>query len=345
MKLPNLHITNIKKIKTIQNKFTNNERKNNLLNYFLLPNNNISSLLTENKNKWDIINQEFRKTQRYLSHINRLREKKKSFTNTKRVFYHYRNNNYLNSFYKTSSKRKHTNNVHHKTEDAQDNANNYEKYENYIKNTLNSFKIKKEISSYLYSSREKQERFINYLNFKFNKINNITKKNNHKSKIESKKKMKIKVFRRIIESDYNNKLNVGNGEDKDEDKTNFKEFALFTSNQEDKNESLPIKIIKYMKNNNNNKKFIECWDNNLLKNILPRNIKSQSKLNSNDKHLPVSEFNMMNLNSLNNNINKPKYKYINSNNSSDINRVLTNIIHKRNENYYYKRLNRNSTNS
>ena len=56
--------------------------------------------------------------------------------------------------------------------------------------------------------------------------------------------MKIKVFRRIIESDYNNELNVGNGEDKDEDKTNFKEFALFTSNQEDKNESLPIKIIK-----------------------------------------------------------------------------------------------------
>ena len=40
----------------------------------------------------------------------------------------------------------------------------------YIKNTFNSFKIKNEISSYLYSSPEKQMRIMNYLIIKKGKI-------------------------------------------------------------------------------------------------------------------------------------------------------------------------------
>ena len=335
MKLPILSVKTMIKLKAIKNNFMNKGRKNNLLNNFLVPNHNISSILSENQIKWEMFNQECRKTQRYRSNINNYLEKQKVLSKTKRTFFNYKNNNnYLNSFYSKSTV-KNTNYSNNKTDIGPDNNNyNYENYEKYIRNTMSSFKIKKEISSYLYSSPEKQQRFINYLSSKFNKINN------NKSKAFKKINKKIKVFRRIIiKGDSNNELLFDNKDDKDEDRTNLKEFSLLPLKAYNKINInfIPSKIQKYK--GKKSQRYIECWDNNLLKNILPRNLKHQSEPNKNECNIPTNGANTLNLNSLMYNNNISMIKYYQSFNS---NRVSMNKSFKGRENNLTKRKNRNS---
>ena len=58
-------------------RFNNKVKKYNLLNYFLLPNNNISSILSEKNKK---IETDFRKTTQYSNNINFIKQKS-NFTN------------------------------------------------------------------------------------------------------------------------------------------------------------------------------------------------------------------------------------------------------------------------
>ena len=341
MKLPIVHFQNTKKFRSMEKQFLNKDKRSNLLNYFLLPNHNITSILTEKQNKLEILNQEYRTTQRFFSNTNNPKGKNNSLSQTKRIFFkHKKNDNHLKSFYNHYSNKKNPHYTNNKTENEIDNYNNYE---NYIKNTLNSFKIKKEISSYLYSSPDKQERFINYLSFKFNKINNIIKRNNiKKQKKDSKKIMKIKVFRRFIENDSKDDFKEEKEDDKDEDKTNLKEFSLLPSNTIDKNKSVSSKRVKYIKKNG--KTYIQCWNNNLLKNILPRNLKSQSELKTDEYNIQINGLTTLklNLNLMNNNVNIPKYKNDNNFDNPDINKFRKNKIYKRNDNFHNKGINKYS---
>ena len=75
MKLPIVTFKNTKKFRSIEKQFLNKDKRINLLNYFLLPNHNITSILTEKQNKLEILNQEYRTTQRFFSNINKLKEK------------------------------------------------------------------------------------------------------------------------------------------------------------------------------------------------------------------------------------------------------------------------------
>jgi hypothetical protein len=340
MKLPIVTFKNAKKLRSIEKQFLNKDKRINLLNYFLLPNHNITSILTEKQNKLEILNQEYRTTQRFFSNINKLKEKN-NISKTKRTFFKHKNNdNHLKSFYVHYSNKKNSKYTNNKTENEID---NYTNYDNYIRNTLNSFKIKKEISSYLYSSPDKQERFINYLSCKFNKINNIMKRNNNKKqKIESKKNMKIKVFRRFIESDSKEDFKEEKDDDKDEDKTNLKEFSLLPPKHVDKNKSVSSKRVKCIKKKG--KTFIQCWNNNLLKNILPRNLKSQSEFKTDEYNIPIGGLTTLklNLNLMNNNENVPNYKNINNFENSDVNKFRKNKIYKRNDNFHSKRINKYS---
>ena len=260
MKLPIISKIKKKRHNTISNGINNLKNKNYYLNYFILPNNNISSI-------------GFIKTQHYINHIN-------NFT-TKKNFY----------------------NEKEKEKEKEILIKNY-KFEKYIKNTLNSVKIKKEISSFLYSTPDKQQRFINYLSNKFdgNKEININENcNMNDSKI---RRRFIKIKQNSIRDNYIN--------NKDEDRTNLKEFYILIGDKKSfKNEK--IKINSKIKNmRNDNKKYIECWDNNILKNILPKNFRSFQKNNKNDLYNNIDDINSYELNTFNHiNNDKTIYNYNN----------------------------------
>ena len=309
MKLPSVqHIKRIPKVNSKDKRINNKVKKLNLLNYFLLPNNNISSILYEKNNKLET---EFRRTTQFYNNINIIKQKSDIANKTKTLFFRHKKNNYFNS---SKNKKNEINITSRKiNEDEKD---KYNKYLKYIKNTLNSFKIKKEISSYLYSSPEKQVRIINYLSLNLNKL--IPKKiiNNNKERKDPKILRKIKVMRRFIKSEFN--MDIDNEKDRDEDKTNLKEitfFPLFT-----KDENIPCKKIKYFRNKDRNN--LESWDNNLLKNILPQNIKFHDELESFEKNIPKRGLTTLNINIMNDKGNNTKYnsekKYNNKFNKIDI---------------------------
>ena len=83
MKLPIVHFQNTKKFRSIEKQFLNKDKRSNLLNYFLLPNHNITSILTEKQNKLEILNQEYRTTQRFFSNTNNPKGKNNSLSQTK----------------------------------------------------------------------------------------------------------------------------------------------------------------------------------------------------------------------------------------------------------------------
>ena len=315
MKLPALRKKRLTKLNSFEKRCTNKGRRLNLLNYFLLPNNNISSVLSENKNKNE---GEFRRTQRYIYSLNNIKEKNNEFNKSKRLFFNLNNNNCLSSFYNKSTNRNISNCSNNVTDQEVDKYNNCEKY---IKKTLNSDKIKKEISSYLYSSPEKQIRFINYLSGKLNKLNtnNIKNLNNNKINSDCNTIRKIKVMRRLIKDENENiniKLNNNEKEnDKDEDKTNIKEFNLFSFQTIEQKKKIKCKKLKYIRNNTN--KYIECWDNNLLKNIIPKSLKLQYDLNVFEYPIPKRGLTSLNLNSTNENVDTLKNKIENNSLKND----------------------------
>ena len=287
------HIKRTTKINVKDKRINNKVKKLNLLNFFLLPNNNISSILHGKKNK---IETDFRKTTQSTNNINNINQKIIITTKTKRLFFHNSNSNYFNSF---KIRKNAINNTNHKIEE--DEKENYNKYIKYIKNTLNSLKIKKEISSYLYSSPEKQIRIINFLSLNLNKLTPQKIINNNQEKSDSKKLRTIKIMRKFIKSEYN--LENDYEKDKDEDKTNLKEYTFFPLFTKDKN--LPSKKIKYMRNKDKN--YLESWDNNLLKNILPQNIKCHYEIESNEDNTLKRGITSLNINTMNDKDNTIKY--------------------------------------
>ena len=263
MKLPYLELKKIEQIKNNKHKIY--LRPKNILNN--LPNNSISSVLYNNSIKTQTITQTYNKSQRRIKKISQKKEKVDDKINLKKFFLnhdisliqHNDNSNNNKSNYNNSN-----NNSNNKSSYANENSGRNYEYINgnkYIKNPFNSFKIRKEISSFIYSSPENQIKFINYI---MNKSDNNTINNmdNNKSNILfpiTKKKKKIK-------ESYDEK-------EKDEDKINIKDVSLFTlffgkSNKGNKCEKTPISNMK--KNINSS----ESWDNKLLKKILPKNIKN-----------------------------------------------------------------------
>ena len=287
------HIKRTTKINVKDKRINNRVKKLNLLNYFLLPNNNISSFLHGKKNK---IETDFRKTTQSTNNINNINQKIIIPTKTKRLFFHNSNSNYFNSY---KIRKNAINNTNHKIEE--DEKENYNKYIKYIKNTLNSLKIKKEISSYLYSSPEKQIRIINFLSLNLNKLTPQKIINNNQEKSDSKKLRTIKIMRKFIKSEYN--LENDYEKDKDEDKTNLKEYTFFPLFTKDKN--LPSKKIKYLRNKDKN--YLESWDNNLLKNILPQNIKCHHEIESNEDNTLKRGITSLNINTMKDKDNTIKY--------------------------------------
>ena len=335
MKLPTLHKKKITKLIKTEKRYTNKGRKLNFLNYFLLPNHNISSILSENKNKCE---SEYRRTQRCIYSLNNLKTKINEFNKSKRLFFHLNNNNnnYLNSFYCKSTNRKISNYSYNSIEQEVDKYNNCLKY---IKKTLNSYKIKKEISSYLYSSPEKQTHFLNYLSGKLNTLNfnNIKKLNNNEINNDLKTTRKIKVMRRLINDENENVYDNNEIEnDKDEDKTNLREYNLFSFTSKDKEKNIKCKKPKYIRNNVN--KHIECWDNNLLKNILPQSLKIQYELNTYKYLIPKRGFTSLNLNSTNENV----YVHKNKMENNSLKKNSLNNYFKRRHTIYLRRTNRTS---
>ena len=332
MKLPILELKGIGSINNNKKHLFKLKRIKTIANFFLLQKHNISSIFSENKLKSEILPKENHFSQRYNNNVinNSKKIKLTELIKFKNAFFNRNknrnNNDNLNSYNCKSSNRITLNDISTEEESAKNN--NYEKY---IKNRLNSFKIKKEISSFLYSSPEKQKRLINFLSKKFNKEYNndvSTSVNLDKGNIRNVNLIKIKKRLINIKENDINELDesiIQEDNDQDEDKTNLKEFSLLSLYIGNKKEKIQNKV-KYMRDNKN--KYIESWDNNLLKNILPKNIKSEPELNIkniknyNNKYKDYSfrrrkiepffqlGMNSFNRNSVNNNMmNRYKYQY------------------------------------
>ena len=330
MKLPIVPFKKVAK-RVTQKEYINKERTNSLLNYFILPNQSISSSLSETKNKIEI---QEHKIVHKINHIQSLKERNINLAKRNGIFFkHKYNKNSSNSCRFQSSYSNILNYIDSKTEDKQNDNVNYEKL---FKNKLSSFKIKKEISSFIYSSPDKQKRLINYLSDKFNKVNTFKKRNN-KTRNDSNKLIKIKVFKRHndIKNKSNEEIKLENELDKDEDKTHIKEMSLFI---DDKNQKLPKTNLKYILKNNSS--YIKFWDNNVLKNILPPQLKIPSELNNEQYNFKTNEVNRLNrrLNFFVKNQEIQKYKYINNLDKNNFSKIDDKMI-KKNDNTYMKKIN------
>ena len=290
MKLPILDMKRIGRINSNKKNLIKINTHRTLSNYFLFPKYNISSIYSDNslKLKQQIIPKEIKNKRKYININNKINNIiktkiiqleakpeifKVSGIKTKKI------DNYMNSYNCKSSNRLNSNDII-STEEYSSKNNNYDKY---IKKTLNSSKIKKEISSFIYSSPEKQKKFINFITKKFIKNELI---NNNKSL-----SMNINITNRNLKHKYylkpknNNEKKINeskdNQDDSDEDKTNLKEFSLLSLIMGNKKEKINQNKAKSLKNSNekfNKKKLIECWDNNLLKNVLPKYVKAKPNI-------------------------------------------------------------------
>ena len=273
MKLPILDMKRISRINCNKKNEIKINTHRTLSNFFLFPKNNISSIYSDNKlkKKQHAIQKEMRFKNKNLNFNNLIRTKIIQLDQINPEIFKVNgfNNNYLNLYNCKSSNRLNSNEMNSTEEHTFKNNN----YETYIKNTFNTFRIKKEISSLIYSSTDKQNKFINFLSDKFNKNHkeirslsmnvNINNKNFKHKKIKQKKEKKIKLTKE-------------QKDDSDEDKTNLKEFNLLSLIMGNRREK------KNLKNNNKKQflktKLIECWDNNLLKKVLPKNVNSKRNL-------------------------------------------------------------------
>ena len=248
MKLPLLDLKRICKINTNKKHLFNLVRKKALTNRLLIPINNISSILTENKPKGINLSNNQPISQKYAN-INSYKSKLMDFTKSK--------NEILNSAinpveisknHLSLSNFKQMSRINSLDMDStEEDSSKYNNYEKYIRKTLNSFKIKKEISSFLYSSPDKQKRLLNFL---------TTLKNNISTLREKRKFIKIKINEKKEQN-----LSQDNN-DADEDKINLKEFSFVSIGNKNRNLLSGIKSKR-----NENKKFIECWEEMKLKNI------------------------------------------------------------------------------
>ena len=144
-------------------------RKNHNLNNLILPNNSITSVLNDNNIKFENLTQGYHKTQRFINDL--LQKKGKTIEKIRTKKYFINNNiSLINSNSNISSNQTNNNNQ---------NNNNNDKENEYIKNPFNSFKIRNEISSFIYSSPKNQIRFINYIMNKSG--NNIFYENNNQN--------------------------------------------------------------------------------------------------------------------------------------------------------------------
>ena len=251
MNLPLIEFKNINQIKpertTIYIK-----HKNTLRNYLLLDNNSITLEINDKKIK--------RKNSIKEMNIRQQLYKKNKIQKIKRK------NNIFNRSLSSINKNKpsirtiiYKNNIIDKNK-----SDNMIKRE-YIKNPFNSIKISREISSFIYSSPEKQIKLMNYM------------MNNHNTN-DNKKDIKRLIF--PVKNNNTKKDNLMI-EEKDEDKTNLNNislFPLFNGNYDNNNNIIKIENNKEQINNiEKNKKIINCWKNKLLKDILPQNIKTYFK--------------------------------------------------------------------
>ena len=308
MKLPFLELKKIPQIKAKRNIIYLRQKNN--LNNLIIPNNSISSVLSNNNNNnLGTLTQNYQKTQRNINELLHKKGKTIEKIKTKKIFL---NNNISILNNNISS---------NKTNVYENNNAEYINKNEFIKNPFDSFKIRNEISSYIFSSPENQIRFINYImmNKSDNKIND---ENNINNKIilpkNIKKKSKIKLMKDVKE--------------KDEDKINFKESSLFSLFFGNKYKNGIKKNIR-----KKNIKSIESWDNNLLKNILPQNIKNYNEYNYQNIDNNNCEFNFgkkrnkvgyyrnneyQTLNSVNNNKSTTKYNF--EANYKKLNMILVN---------------------
>lgn len=262
MKLPFIHLKNIKKIK--EGKCLIFRNKDNLLNTLFYPNNsiNLGSNDTKIKNP-KFVHDSKHRTQKSINHLSLRNEKESRRKEAKNFFLSTNisiiNNNKTNSMH-INKKNNNTDESNNNNKDDDDDG--IEK----LKNPLNSLKIRKEISSLIFSSPENQNKFINYM------LNGISY--NHNSSREKSKTI-TKRLSIPVNSRQKIKLKLLNEEkDEDEDKTNLKDESLYSlffhkdNNNKNKKENFEEKnIIK-------NIKRMKCWNNNVLKDILPENIKN-----------------------------------------------------------------------
>ena len=260
MKLPFVHLKNIKKIK--EKKCLIFRNKENLLNNLFYPNNSINLGANDIKIKIPKFAQDFKhRTQKSINRLRLRNEKENRKKEIKNFFLSTNistiNNNKTNSIH-INKKNNNTDEYYNNKDDDDDDI--IEK----LKNPLNSFKIRKEISSLIFSSPENQNKFINY-------IINGTSYNHSSSKEKSKTISKRLII--PVNSRQKMKLKLLNEEkDEDEDKTNLKDESLYSlffhKDKNEKKENFEEKnIIK-------NIKRMKCWNNNILKDILPQNIKN-----------------------------------------------------------------------
>ena len=302
MKLPFLELKKIPPIKS-ERQIIYLRQNNNNLNNLVLPNNSISSILNNNyinyiNNNLASMTNDYQRTQKNINELFYKKAKTKEKIKTKKFFL----KNHINSF---------NDNISNNKINIYENNNDEYKYKKkYIKNPLDSFKIRNEISSFIYSNPQNQIRFIKYImmNRSENKINDENINDKLLLPINAKKKTKIKLV----------KKNGETKKEKDEDKIHFKEsslFSLFFNNKnKDKNKDKNNNKTKY-DIRNRNIKSIESWDNNLLKNILPSNIKNyydykyQNLINNNNYELNSNK--------------KNKVKYYRNNGCQTINSIYT----------------------
>ena len=261
MKLPFIHLKSIKKIK--EGKYLIFRNKDNLLNNLFYPNNSINLGANDSKIKNQKFVQDFKhRTQKNINRLNLRNEKESRKKDSKSYFLNTNISIIKNNKNQSINANKKNNNTDESNNNKDDDDDGFEK----LKNPLNSFKIRKEISSLIFSSPENQNKFINY-------ILNGTTYNNSSNQEKSRTISKRLII--PINSRQKMKLKLLNEErDEDEDKTNLKDESLYSlffhkdNKNENKKENLEEKnIIK-------NIKRMKCWNNNLLKDILPQNIKN-----------------------------------------------------------------------
>ena len=325
MELPIIELSKIKQINPIRQAIY--LRHNNNLNNLILPNNSISSTLNEQKIKNGNITQDYEKLQRKI--INIFNKKCKTIEKNK-----VKKKIVKNIFSEINN----TKNISSNKTNIFENQNDSKEYKNkkeYIRNPFDSIKIRNEISSYIYSSPENQIRFINYI--MKNKSDN-SRSNENKS-IQTLTQDQL-LFNNNIKNIKATKIKLIKGENKkdvDEDKINVKENSLLSLLLGNNKKKKEIMISR----SNNIKNYYDSWDNNILKTILPQNIKYFSK-NTNNKFISYRNRGYKVVNSMNYTKNKTRYDF---DKYKKINNLLLNRNKKNNklELKSFKKLGRSSS--
>ena len=308
MKLPMLDLKKINRLNLNKKSVFNLEKNRHFINKFIPQENSISTNLTDRKRSLDASTRNCYQTQKIFRINNSIKEKLSYYTKIKDESINCKNTtNSVNSYnYKSSSRTSINNGDNNYNDNESSKSDNYEKY---IKKVLSSFKIKKEISSFLYSSPDKQKRLIKYLSCKINNNNDDDYNTYYNNSINSSVNNKISKTYRMQQKFINitikdNKKAKDKKIEADEDKTNLKEISLFSIMLGKKNYKLQSKI-KYKKIDKKNYISIINSKNREINNY-------KEKISEINAHLTcrINELNSLNIHSIRNNIlNKYKYRY------------------------------------